>query len=183
MAFSFENLKTNLANVAKKTGEVAEKAVRMGGEVAEKAVKKGTEVVGIAKLNISLNEREAELKKLFTELGILTYDKAEAAEIASKIVDIDDKKAEIEALKAEIAAANGKVVCKCGKEIEDDATFCKYCGAKVEKPAPKAASEAEAPTGEPTEKADENVADSKPLSTDEFVDTFENVMDKYGFKK
>ena len=169
MAFSFENLKTNLANVAKKTGEVAEKAVRMGGEVAEKAVKKGTEVVGIAKLNISLNEREAELKKLFTELGILTYDKAEAAEI--------------EALKAEIAAANGKVVCKCGKEIEDDATFCKYCGAKVEKPAPKAATEAEAPTGEPTEKADENVADSKPLSTDEFVDTFENVMDKYGFKK
>ena len=45
---------------------------------------------------------------------------------------------QIEALKAEITAANGKIVCKCGKEIEDDATFCKYCGAKVEKPAPKA---------------------------------------------
>ena len=182
MAFSFDNLKNNLANIAKKTGDVAEKAVRKGGEYADKAIKKGTEVAGIAKLNISLKERENELKKLLFELGKLTYNKADETEIAAKIVDIDDKKAEIAALKFEIEAANGKIVCKCGKEIDDDAAFCKYCGAKVEKK-----SEAETPKAEEsapkTAEVEETVADSKPLTTDEFVATFENVMEKYGLNK
>lgn len=185
MAFSFENLKNNLEAAMKKTGEVAEKAYKKGSEVAEKAVKKGGEVANVAKLNLSLTDKKSKLTKLFTELGQLTYEKADAAEIAAKIVDIDDIKAAIEALKVEIAAANGKVFCKCGKEIEAEATFCKYCGAKVEKPEPKAEPEAKPePKAADHEEADEKkIVDTKPLTTEEFVDTFESVMDKYGFKK
>ena len=185
MAFSFENLKNNLSNVMKKTGEVAEKAYKKSSEVAEMAVKKGGEVANVAKLNISLGDKKNKLTKLFTELGQLTYDKADAADIAAKIVDIDDVKAAIEALKVEIAAANGKVFCKCGKEIEADATFCKYCGAKVEKPEPaEETTEKASAKPESHEEADEKeVIDTKPLTAEEFVDTFESVMDKYGFKK
>lgn len=177
MAFSFENLKANLSQVAKKTGEVAEKAVKKGGEFAEIAYKKGGEVAELAKLNLSLKEKENELKKLFTELGMLTYDKAEAAEIAAKIVDIDDLKAAIEGLKSDIAAANGKTVCKCGKEIEINASFCPFCGAKVEEPV-----KAEPETEEKVEESAAAEEGSKPAASsdaDAFVDTFENVVKKY----
>lgn len=180
MAFSIDNLKNSLSNVAKKTGEIAEKAVKKGSEVAEIAVKKGGEVAEIAKLNISLKEKESELKKLFFELGKLTYAKASADEIAAKIVDIDDKKAEIDSLKLDIMAANGKTVCKCGKEIDLDDDFCKYCGAKVEKSVES--SEPKANEAAPIKDAEDTVA-VKPLTPTEFVDTFENIMVKYGFKK
>ncbi|MGN1128538.1 MAG: hypothetical protein ACI4T6_06225 [Candidatus Flemingiibacterium sp.] len=182
MAFSFENLKANLSNMAKKTGEVAEKAVKKGSEVAEMAVKKGTEVAGIAKLNISLKEKEGELKKRFTELGELCYNKAEDSALAAKIVDIDDVKAAIEALKNEIAEANGKTICSCGKEIDIDASFCKYCGAKIEKKADDVKPEPEDVKPAEADGSDE-VKDAKPLTTDEFVDTFESVMDKYDLNK
>lgn len=173
MAFSFENLKANLSNVAKKTGEVAEKAVKKGGEVAE-----------LAKLNISLKDKENELKKLFTELGMLTYDKAEAAAIAAKIVDIDDTKAAIELLKSDIASASGKKVCECGKEIDIDASFCPFCGARVETPAPKtetveAVEIVEENTETVEEKTESSTAEAPKSGSDSFVDTFENVVDKY----
>lgn len=184
MAFSFENLKANLSSAAKKTGAIAEKAVKKGSEIAETAVKKGSEVAEIAKLNISLKEKESDLKKLFFELGKLTYDKATAEEIAAKTVDIDDKKAEIAALKVEIMEANGKTVCACGKEVDLNDGFCKHCGAKIEKTsevkeeAPKAV---EATAVE--EKTETAPAASKPMTTSEFINTFNEVMVKYGFKK
>lgn len=185
MAFSFENLKANLSNVAKKTGEVAGKAVKIGGEVAEKAVKKGSEVAEIAKLNISLKEKEVELKKLFAELGELCYSKADDSALAAKIVDIDDVKSAIEVLKQDIAEANGKIRCICGKEVDKDAAFCQFCGAKIEKkisePEPVEPDAEEVKTEAPVAK--EAVNDVKPLSADEFVETFESVMDKYGFNK
>lgn len=159
--------------------------------IASKAVKKTGEVAESAKLAIALRSEESKLEGLFAALGKLTYEKADAALIAAEILEIDEQKNVIKQIKIEIAENSGKTFCPaCGKEIPDDATrFCPACGKSQEK---KAEAKAEPAPEKKTEDEKKNmktettttvVANTKPLTAEEFVEFFKATMVKYGFTK
>ena len=91
---------------------------------------------------------------------------------------------------SEIAENSGKTFCPaCGKEIPDDARFCPACGKSQEK---KAEAKAEPAPEKKTEDEKKNmktettttvVANTKPLTAEEFVEFFKATMVKYGFTK
>ena len=172
--------------------------------IASKAVKKTGEVAESAKLAIALRSEESKLEGLFAALGKLTYEKADAALIAAEILEIDEQKNVIKQIKTEIAENSGKTFCPacgkeipddarfcpaCGKEIPDDARFCPACGKSQEK---KAEAKAEPAPEKKTEDEKKNmktettttvVANTKPLTAEEFVEFFKATMVKYGFTK
>lgn len=158
--------------------------------IASKAVKKTGEVAESAKLAIALRSEESKLEGLFAALGKLTYEKADAALIAAEILEIDEQKNVIKQIKTEIAENSGKTFCPaCGKEIPDDARFCPACGKSQEKkteakaePAPEKKTEDEKKNMK-TETTTPVVANTKPLTAEEFVEFFKATMVKYGFTK
>ena len=154
--------------------------------IASKAVKKTGEVAESAKLAIALRSEESKLEGLFAALGKLTYEKADVALIAAEILEIDEQKNVIKQIKTEIAENSGKTFCPaCGKEIPDDARFCPACGKSQEKkaePAPEKKTEDEKKNMK-TETTTTVVANTKPLTAEEFVEFFKATMVKYGFTK
>ncbi len=158
--------------------------------IASKAVKKTGEVAESAKLAIALRSEESKLEGLFAALGKLTYEKADPALIAAEILEIDEQKNVIKQIKTEIAENSGKTFCPaCGKEIPDDAKFCPACGKSQEKkteakaePAPEKKTEDEKKNMK-TETTTTVVANTKPLTAEEFVEFFKATMMKYGFTK
>ena len=144
--------------------------------IASKAVKKTGEVAESAKLAIALRSEESKLEGLFAALGKLTYEKADAALIAAEILEIDEQKNVIKQIKTEIAENSGKTFCPaCGKSQE------KKAEAKAE-PAPEKKTEDEKKNMK-TETTTTVVANTKPLTAEEFVEFFKATMVKYGFTK
>ena len=144
--------------------------------IASKAVKKTGEVAESAKLAIALRSEESKLEGLFAALGKLTYEKADAALIAAEILEIDEQKNVIKQIKTEIAENSGKTFCPaCGKSQEKKAEV------KAE-PAPEKKTEDEKKNMK-TETTTTVVANTKPLTAEEFVEFFKATMVKYGFTK
>ena len=116
---------------------------RSASDVANKAVKKTGELTTIAKLGINVKSNEAKLSSVFEEIGYMFYEAQctgddHTSDIASLIMKADKIKADIENTKKEIAKLKKVVICQnCGNEISEEAAFCSYCGAKVEKPEPE----------------------------------------------
>lgn len=110
-------------------------------DVANKTVKKTGELTNIAKLTMNIKNAESKLSDTFETIGHLFYEaqrngEDHTEEIASCVMKADKYEAEIAGLKKELAALRNVVICPvCGSEIKNDAAFCSYCGAKIEKPA------------------------------------------------
>ncbi|MBQ8510796.1 MAG: zinc ribbon domain-containing protein [Clostridia bacterium] len=175
MAFNFDKLNSFLNKAAENVNAAAKTAAKKTGEVAESA-----------KLTIALKTEQSKLEGLYNQLGKLYYEKAEEAQLAAQVLEIDEQKVVIEQLKAEIAENSGKVICPgCGKEISVDVAFCPACGTKQEEkkksvttePAPKTETPKEAPKEAPKTEAPK--AESKPLTADEFVSFFKATVAKY----
>ena len=114
-------------------------------ESASKATKlakvKSGEIYEVTKLNLSINECEAKIEKMFKNAGVLCYrDFENGVEISEDIKlimeDVDAKYKEIEALKARINEIKSVVSCpSCGSNNACDAKFCNSCGKNLKEEA------------------------------------------------
>ncbi len=111
-----------------------EKIAKTSGDVAKKA----KDLTGIAKLNSQISTNENTIKATYSEIGKYVYENLKddaPAEIAEKMVLIDNAVAEIERIKAEILKLKGSIKCEqCGAEVDAEAAFCPKCGAKTPEP-------------------------------------------------
>lgn len=119
---------------------------------AQAAAKKSSEIVGVTKLNMSINSEEDKIKVLTTEIGKLVIEKfkggeALAPELTEKCTAIGEIEETIKGLREKIREVKGVRICdSCGAELERTTTFCPKCGSKQPE---IVAPEPEAPKGIP----------------------------------
>lgn len=116
---------------------------RKVNSVSSSAAKKVDELTTLAKLNLSLREKENDLEECFEKIGSLVYDKIRKSyetdeEVAACVDEADKLFEEISKIKAELRKAKKTKVCgECGKENASEAKFCSACGAEFKEEAPK----------------------------------------------
>lgn len=110
---------------------------KSASEVAQTVAEKSSEVVEISKIKYAVHDLSKDVKKLYFELGKLTYselkDSSELTEDMSiKCEIIEAKLAKIEALKKKEAQVRNSLTCpECGKECGKNDERCPYCGADI----------------------------------------------------
>jgi len=104
---------------------------------AIEAVKKSGELMESVKMNFAIADKEAEISKLFREMGKLVYESSKSgeapeAEIIAKCTAINTFFDEIALLKARLVDLKQIKVCKsCGYEASEANNFCPRCGAAL----------------------------------------------------
>lgn len=112
-------------------------AVNKTKEAFAVAKDKTAEIINVGKMKYDIAALERELGKLYTALGMKTYENIGNLQNAdSDILDAAErirlKKEEISAAKAELLKAKAKRLCpKCGSAIDENAVFCSICGEKL----------------------------------------------------
>lgn len=107
---------------------------RKVNSVSSSAAKKVDALTNLAKLNLSLREKENALEDCFEKLGSLVYDKVRKSyetdeEVAACIDKADQLLADIASIKAQLRQAKKTKACEtCGKDCSADARFCSDCG-------------------------------------------------------
>lgn len=146
------------------------------GHFTRVAVKKTGEAAELAKLRVAFISEKRKLEGMFSTLGKLFYEQVKGTDvrvqIAAQIMEIDEQKAVISKLKSDIVAAKGKAVCAgCGSPIDSEAAFCPACGERqfVKKNGSFSHMNKEA----------SDLHAGKPLSCEDFVDTFKDISAKY----
>ncbi len=120
--------------------DIFDNALNKAKEVFEVAYSKTSEVVSVQKQKFDIASIEAKREKDFAELGKICYNSIvnEEANISSDkalelVKEIEKKNKTIEALKKDIDEKKHERICPaCASRIENDAAFCKNCGAKLE---------------------------------------------------
>ena len=115
-------------------------AIQFKGE-AEKFTKdtvdKTKKLIDRTKYNYTISELDERVNNVLQGLGKILYDEYKSgevfdAEIMEKCQNIDEIKKEIDEIKEKIALTKNGAICQeCGGIIEDDASFCKKCGNKI----------------------------------------------------
>lgn len=108
---------------------------------AEKLTKvvagKTTNIASVTKLNLSLNDTERKMSKLYEKMGELVYEKhLEGTEFDGEFgnicSEIDGLKKEADDLKEQIAALKNATVCpSCGQHNDKSGDYCSKCGEKL----------------------------------------------------
>lgn len=131
---------------------------KMGETLTSKSkdvAKKAKDITEIAKLSGQIGIREADLNRIYQELGRLVYaQKSEwfNQQLSEKVGQADEVNQEIERMKKELLALKGLKQCPgCGEEISDEVVFCPKCGARM----PEAEQETEAEAADTAEAASE----------------------------
>ncbi len=174
MEFNKEKLKALWNDITDKASSAAKTAANKAGDVAESA-----------KLSITLKSEQSKLNGMFSTLGQAYYESKNGADnaelLAAQIMEIDEQKRVIAELKALIAENNGKMFCpSCGKELNIEDAFCSACGAKQEpKNAPSNDEEEPAKEEPKNEPKEEPAKSAKPLTANEFIDAFKDIVNKY----
>lgn len=114
------------------------KLTKKAKEAYEGASQKTGELAKEAKLRMKMNENKSAINSLYQEIGKKVYEKhvkSETIDIKTELEEectkIDVLSAEIETCLKQIRELKDKKQCpKCFKEIELEAKFCNYCGAK-----------------------------------------------------
>ncbi len=107
------------------------------GRFTKVVVNKSTNIVDTTKLNLSLNEAEVKINKLYTKIGELVFDEyTNGTEFNIEISDACEKigkfNEEIGALKDQIATLKNNVKCnECGEYNNAENEFCSKCGARI----------------------------------------------------
>ena len=103
----------------------------LGGS-AKTVVDKTKEISGVAAIKAQISSQEANLGKLYRDLGKAYYEanKIDAA-FAEKIAEINAVVNKIAELDEKLGNIQGTVRCeKCGEAISKASLFCPKCGAK-----------------------------------------------------
>lgn len=158
------DIKNKVNTAAGKLGKFTRTAIKKTGEAAE-----------TAKLNIALASEKRKLEKMFSTLGKLFYEQVKGTDvrvqIKAQIFEINEQKNVIASLRADIAASRGKAQCIfCGKPLDLESTYCQHCGKQQFAKAGTSAAH--------NDEGNESVS-QKPLSAEDFVDTFKNITAKY----
>lgn len=101
------------------------------------AKSKSNEIYEVTKLNLSVNECEAKVEKMFKNAGVLCYRDFEngvemSEDIKMIMEDIDKKYKEIEELKGKINEIKDVRQCPaCSCNNPSDAKFCNSCGKEL----------------------------------------------------
>lgn len=100
------------------------------------AAKKTKDIAGIAKLTADIEETKSLIKGVYVEIG-KKYCEHHTKENADDIFTVDVATVEnlteqLENLKAKRMKLRGKILCeKCGKAVDNEYTFCPFCGEKL----------------------------------------------------
>lgn len=101
---------------------------RAGSDTLSKA----KDMTAIAKLNMSINEEERALEKLFGQLGRACFERLQQEppeELAGQVEAILQKQQTIQEYRENLKTLKGIVPCpQCGADLEPDAEFCTVCG-------------------------------------------------------
>lgn len=110
------------------------------GSVADAAAygvgKKAGELLSVAKLNIQLVDRKAEVNTALREVGEMLYathtgSPTESEVLLEKLQEIDGLKAEIRKLEAAIGRERAAICTTCGAAVREGDTFCRECGERL----------------------------------------------------
>ena len=103
-------------------------------EASKSALNKSKEILEVTKLNISIGDNEARVKKLLNDIGKIIYDAYKDGEVLSEeitdiCIKIDESYDNIKKTKQKIAELRKIKICPdCKKENETDASYCSQCG-------------------------------------------------------
>ncbi len=103
-------------------------------DAAQIVVKKSGELIESSKVKYAIFELKGDIKKLYEEIGQLTYQTIEsdgdyAQDIQAKCAIITAKLAKIEHLKT--SGTVGETCPSCGREADADSECCPSCGADM----------------------------------------------------
>lgn len=127
----FENLGKIVVEKAEVVGKKAE-------EVVDVVSKKTEQTVEIQKIKSRIHTMERNNERDYQDIGKMLYDKFKKGEAIDELFvefceAIAEREDSIESAKQEIADLKGMDICdKCGSYVDEKATFCSKCGAKVE---------------------------------------------------
>ena len=110
-------------------GDTAADAARAVG-------KRAGELLSVAKLNIRIVERKADVNLAMRELGELLYathigNPTDSDILLAKLEEIDAIKAEIADLEAQAGKEPTLTCIACGAAVGQDDLFCKECGGRL----------------------------------------------------
>ena len=115
-------------------------AIQVGNTTADMAFvagKKAGELLSVAKLNIRIAERKANVNTALRELGEMLYathtgTPTDSEVLLAKMQEIDAMKAEIAESEALLGKEAEKASCEtCGASVQDADLFCRECGDKL----------------------------------------------------
>lgn len=112
-----------------------ESAKKTATEAAGVIVEKSAEIIDLSKTKYKIFELKSDIKKLYTEIGKLTYDaltngKSHGDEIQQMCNVIAEKKGKISRLESGTDGMNFKCP-SCGKETSGENKTCPNCGADM----------------------------------------------------
>lgn len=117
--------------------EFLDQVKKTATDVAQKVAKKSNELVEVSKIKYEVYDLNADIKKLYTEIGKQVYNQMKNSEalpeeISMKCEIIEAKFAKIEALKRKEKDLKKQITCPvCQKECADTDEVCPYCGADL----------------------------------------------------
>lgn len=126
-----------LAELMDTVQKTAVQAADVAADAAYGVGKKAGELLSVAKLNIQLVDRKAEVNTALREIGEMMYathtgSPTESEVLLAKLQEIDGLKAEIAALSAQIGRERAAHTCAtCGAVIREGDAFCRECGGKL----------------------------------------------------
>ena len=126
-----------LASLLESVQRTAIQASDVAADAAYGVGKKAGELLSIAKLNIRIMDRKAEVNNALKEVGEILYathtgDPTDSDVLLAKLQESDALKAEIAELQAQIGKEEAAHTCPtCGAFVREGANFCGECGGSL----------------------------------------------------
>lgn len=124
------DLLESVQRTAVQAGDIAADAAYGAGKAA-------SQLVSVAKLNIRIMDRKAEVNRALKEAGEIIYathtgEPSDSEILLAKLREIDELKAEIASMQAEIKQEEAAHTCPtCGAFVREEDVFCGECGGKL----------------------------------------------------
>ena len=115
-----------------------DESVSTAREFLSAGAQKATETIEIQKIRVAIARKKSSINAALRNLGKAYYDSCKndcsAASLCDSVVeDIDVKVAELAELEEKLADARRLKRCtKCGSRNRIDASFCNFCGARLD---------------------------------------------------
>ena len=115
-----------------------DESVSTAREILSAGAQKATETIEIQKIRVAIARKKSSINVALRNLGKAYYDSCKndcsAASLCDSVVeDIDVKVAELAELEEKLADARRLKRCaKCGSRNRIDASFCNFCGARLD---------------------------------------------------
>ena len=115
-----------------------DESVSTAREILSAGAQKATETIEIQKIRVAIARKKSSINAALRNLGKAYYDSCKndcsAASLCDSVVeDIDVKVAELAELEEKLADARRLKRCaKCGSRNCIDASFCNFCGARLD---------------------------------------------------